>query len=156
MVKETVKFRVAPVLLDIIGLLVSPIAILITIGFYSEGEIPLIIALIASIILSVFIFISMMYKVEFSRIDADDTVELNWEITPFWKLSNRVIKVEELSREKRTTQGDDNSGGFSEWIIRIEDEIIFRYPDRLYHKIFSFGPMKKLEKMIPEIKSKSN
>tara|TARA_B100001093_G_scaffold369212_1_gene354176 strand:- start:345 stop:1142 length:798 start_codon:yes stop_codon:yes gene_type:complete len=148
-------------LLDILGW-VSPFAILIIVAFTSEGEIPLIIALVASTILLLCIFISMLYKVEFIRTDSSDSVELNWEITPFWKLSNRVVRVEQLSRKKvvshsETYDSDTNSYSKktnSEWVIRVEDEIIFTYPVKLYHQIFNFGPMKKLERMIPEITSR--
>lgn len=147
--------------LDILGW-VSPFAILIIVAFTSEGEIPLIIALVASTMLVLCIFISMLYKVEFSRIDSSDSVELNWEITPFWKLSNRVVRVEQLSREKvehSETIYDSHNNPVpskikSEWVIRVEDEIIFTYPIKIYHQIFNFGPMKKLERMIPEIISR--
>tara|TARA_B100000900_G_C20225396_1_gene571631 strand:+ start:142 stop:462 length:321 start_codon:yes stop_codon:yes gene_type:complete len=106
----------------------------------------------------------MFYKVEFSRIDSSDSVELNWEITPFWKLSNRVVRVEQLSREKVNSSdtGYDSRGDLvstqtsSNWVIRVEDEIIFTYPVKFLHQIFNFGPMKKLEAMIPEIKSNTN
>ena len=149
--------------LDILGW-ISPFAILIIAGFTSEGEIPLIIGLVTSTILVLCIFISMLYKVEFSRIDSSDSVELNWEITPFWKLSNRSVRVDQLSRKKvkvSETEFDSHNDLVStqtnsKWVIRVEDEIIFTYPVKFYHQIFNFGPMKKLERMIPEIKSKSN
>ena len=149
--------------MDILGW-VSPFGILIIAAFTSEGEIPLIIGLVASTILVLCTLISMLYKVEFSRIDSSDSVELNWEITPFWKMSNRVVRVEQLSREKvkHSEMGYDSHNDSvstqtnSEWVIRVEDEIIFTYPVKFYHQIFNFGPMKKLERMIPEIKSKTN
>ena len=149
--------------LDILGW-VSPFGILIIAAFTSEGEIPLIIGLVASTILVLCILISMLYKVEFSRTDSSDSVELNWEITPFWKMSNRVVRVEQLSREKvshtETVYDSDNNSynnkTNSEWVIRVEDEIIFTYPVKFYHQIFNFGPMKKLERMIPELKLKTN
>ena len=163
MSKESVKFRAAPMVLDILGW-VSLFAILIIAGLTSEGEIPLIIGLVASTILVLCILISMLYKVEFSRIDSSDSVELNWEITPFWKLSNRVVRVEQLSIEKVShseTKYDSDNNSYnnktnSEWVVRVGDEIIFKYPVKFYHQIFNIGPMKKLERMIPEIKSKSN
>jgi len=163
MSKRSVKFRAAPMVLDILGW-VSPFAILIIAGLTSEGDIPLIIGMIASTILVFCIFLSIFYKVEFSRVDSSDSVELNWEITPFWKLSNRVVRVDQLSREKVNSSDTefDSRGDLastqtsSNWVIRVEDEIIFTYPVKFLHQIFNFGPMKKLEAMIPEIKSKTN
>ena len=161
MAQEKVKFPVYSFQNECCIVFIALIVFLASVTGTGDDELPLSDALIASLILLLGITFCLFYKLGFSRIDSTDMIQIGRELTPLIKFSTRIVNIKDISIKKHTERhserdeiGRDQETTISYRFIQVNEETILKYRMNDLYLLFGGGPIKKLERMIPEIKSR--
>ena len=161
MAQEKVKFPVYSFQNECCIVFIALIVFVASVTGTGDDELPLSDALIASLILLLGITFCLFYKLGFSRIDSTDMIQIGRELTPLIKFSTRIVNIKDISIKKHTERhserdeiGRDQETTISYRFIQVNEETILKYRMNDLYLLFGGGPIKKLERMIPEIKSR--
>ena len=161
MAQEKVKFPVYSFQNECCIVFIALIVFVASVTGTGDDELPLSDALIASLILLLGITFRLFYKLGFSRIDSTDMIQIGRELTPLIKFSTRIVNIKDISIKKHTERhserdeiGRDQETTISYRFIQVNEETILKYRMNDLYLLFGGGPIKKLERMIPEIKSR--
>tara|TARA_B100000900_G_scaffold415912_1_gene447831 strand:+ start:1866 stop:2357 length:492 start_codon:yes stop_codon:yes gene_type:complete len=120
-----------------------------------DDELPLSDALMASLIPLLGLIFCLFYKIEFSRIDSSEMIQIRRELTPMIKFSPRIVNIDDISIKKHTDRyserdemGHEREETVSYRFVLVNEEIIVKYRMNDLFLLFGGGPVKKLEKMI--------
>ena len=161
MAQEKVKFPVYSFQNECCIVFIALIVFVASVTGTGDDELPLSDALIASLILLLGITFCLFYKLGFSRIDSTDMIQIGRELTPLIKFSTRIVNIKDISIKKHTERhserdeiGRDQETTISYRFIQVNEETILKYRMNDLYLLFGGGPIKKLERMIPEITSR--
>lgn len=161
MAQEKVKFPVYSFQNECCIVFIALIVFIASVTGTGDDELPLSDALIASLILLLGITFCLFYKLGFSRIDSTDMIQIGRELTPLIKFSTRIVNIKDISIKKHTERhserdeiGRDQETTISYRFIQVNEETILKYRMNDLYLLFGGGPIKKLERMIPEITSR--
>lgn len=161
MAQEKVKFPVYSFQNECCIVFIALIVFVASVTGTGDDELPLSDALIASLILLLGITFCLFYKLGFSRIDSTDMIQIGRELTPLIKISTRIVNIKDISIKKHTERhserdeiGRDQETTISYRFIQVNEETILKYRMNDLYLLFGGGPIKKLERMIPEITSR--
>jgi len=161
MAQEKVKFPVYSFQNECCIVFIALIVFVASVTGTGDDELPLSDALIASLILLLGITFCLFYKLGFSRIDSTDMIQIGRELTPLIKFSTRIVNIKDISIKKHTERhserdeiGRNQETTISYRFIQVNEETILKYRMNDLYLLFGGGPIKKLERMIPEITSR--
>ena len=161
MAQEKVKFPVYSFQNGCCIVFIALIVFIASVTGTGDDELPLSDALIAYLILLLGITFCLFYKLGFSRIDSTDMIHIGRELTPLIKFSTRIVNIKDISIKKHTERhserdeiGRDQETTISYRFIQVNEETILKYRMNDLYLLFGGGPIKKLERMIPEITSR--
>ena len=161
MAQEKVKFPVYSFQNECCIVFIALIVFVASVTGTGDDELPLSDALIASLILLLGITFCLFYKLGFSRIDSTDMIQIGRELTPLIKFSTRIVNIKDISIKKHTERhserdeiGREQETTISYRFIQVNEETILKYRMNDLYLLFGGGPIKKLERMIPEITSR--
>jgi hypothetical protein len=161
MAQEKVKFPVYSFQNECCIVFIALIVFIASVTGTGDDELPLSDALIASLILLLGITFCLFYKLGFSRIDSTDMIQIGRELTPVIKFSTRIVNIKDISIKKHTERhserdeiGRNQETTISYRFIQVNEETILKYRMKDLYLLFGGGPIKKLERMIPEITSR--
>ena len=154
MATDKVKFSVYELQKSWI-IFIAILVFIVSVTGTGDDELPLSGALLASIIPLLGAIFCLFYKIEFSRIDSTDRIQIRRELTPMIKFSTRIVNIEDISIKKHTDRyserdemGREQETTVSYRFVQINEEIILKYRMNDLFLLFGGGPIKKLEKII--------